>query len=909
MAFSPIELLLALLMVVVAIVAGTYLLVLSLRALTVLVKHIVRYLVSTIGDTVRLVGAIPTALVLCLLVVGSIVLGRWSAVGHFAKAVKREIGIGCRCVYGIALGHPLRLVGMHALVEGLEQRVVEDVRRAPGSDKPSKRTGQFEGYTIIGSLPGGGSGSKLYIAEPTDEKRAHLDKQPTIQAHGGCPKRVVIKSFSIGDGSTLPNMVRESRALEAAKKLGLILEHELSDTRFFYIMEYVPGLDLGEITRQVHAKVRGKRLPNEAIRELTGYSMDLLQTLNHYHQNGLWHKDVKPENIIVHDRKAHLVDFGLVTPLASAMTLTTHGTEYFRDPELVRMALRGVKVNEVDGAKFDVYAAGAVLYYMLENTFPAHGGLSRLSMKHPDALAWIVRRAMTEYNQRYETAAMMQRDLDVVVKARDPFALKPADLPSMRGGGVEFEQPLDPQPEATVAQAGTPRPQAQAAGAAPPPPADPGPPNRKKPSITVTNWWSGRYSARPMQDPREAGREAARKAAKEVEEVSEEIGDALNAVGEVFSNGGEFKNAGDQVRAAMHAARQQVRQSMNQVREQMHQHARAHAPGRCGPIACGPAAPKRQPAQKQVKAARHRAQQHRQRAQERFLQHGHRRKSPGAVAFRVALALGALAAAALVVPRFVERVEHRRGPFLTKEGLTFAPSMPGSSRTSAGTASTGPRVLVNGQDVNVRVPEITIPDSISIPGVDWPDDVPADPEARLEYFRKQMMLVSGLYEAARQEVVEAVSAPAHNAKPAAFTPDVPLGKILLVNNHPAAADDRISDILEAEIERVENVGFTIFRDEDLEANVHRIMAAQLGAPQHEVIPDLAQLLDDNDNPEIRGLVWVTSVESGPGKVECWYVLEGEREPGPLAKGLGYLRSVKPTKGVIANWTTLTPDKR
>ena len=36
------------------------------------------------------------------------------------------------------------------------------------------------------------------------------------------------------------------------------------------------------------------------------------------------------------DGRVQLVDLGLITPLASAMTLTTHGTEYFRDPELVR---------------------------------------------------------------------------------------------------------------------------------------------------------------------------------------------------------------------------------------------------------------------------------------------------------------------------------------------------------------------------------------------------------------------------------------------------------------------------------------------------------------------------------------------------------------------------------------------
>ena len=36
------------------------------------------------------------------------------------------------------------------------------------------------------------------------------------------------------------------------------------------------------------------------------------------------------------------------------MTLTTHGTEYFRDPELVRMAMAGKKVGEVAAERFDL---------------------------------------------------------------------------------------------------------------------------------------------------------------------------------------------------------------------------------------------------------------------------------------------------------------------------------------------------------------------------------------------------------------------------------------------------------------------------------------------------------------------------------------------------------------------------
>jgi hypothetical protein len=93
------------------------------------------------------------------------------------------------------------------------------------------------------------------------------------------------------------------------------------------------------------------------------------------------------------------------------MTLTTHGTEYFRDPEMVKLALKGVKVHEVDGVKFDVYGAGAVLYSMVENSFPAHGSLSRISRRCPEALRWIVRRAMADMQNRYGSAREMLADL------------------------------------------------------------------------------------------------------------------------------------------------------------------------------------------------------------------------------------------------------------------------------------------------------------------------------------------------------------------------------------------------------------------------------------------------------------------------------------------------------------------
>ncbi|MCK4871641.1 MAG: hypothetical protein KAS72_02840 [Phycisphaerales bacterium] len=802
MSITPLSILLALVAGVVALVAGTYLLVLSLRLVFFIIKHIATYIASTIGDALRLVGAVPTSIVLVLLMLASVVLGRWSAVSHFARGIKREIGIGARCIYRIAVAHPLRLLGLYSVIEGVEVRVVEDVKRAPGPDRPSKRTGQFAGYRIVGSLPGGGSGGKLYIAEPDAEKRASLNRQPTLAARGGCPDRVVIKSFSVSDGSSLPNMVRESRALEAAKALGLILEHDLSDARFFYVMAYVPGDDLGEVTRRLHANVHGNRLDNKTLAVIVGYSTDLIQTLDHYHRNGFWHKDVKPENIIIHDRTAHLVDFGLVTPLASAMTLTTHGTEYFRDPELVRMALRGVKVHEVDGAKFDVYAAGAVLYYTLENTFPAHGGLSRFSLKHPDALAWIVRRAMTEYNQRYETAADMLADLAVVARASDPWAVRPADLPSMAGSDAPAIEPEPEQPFVAVAVAGTPVPPADAPTARPAEPIGSPPGQRKRPNIAVTSWWTGRYKAQSMDDPGHAARVAA---------------------------AGAVEEARKQVRAAVAEVKQQVRQSMEQARQDFQQ-----------PPAGYVSPQERRPAAKaQVIAAQRRAAARRRRAQIRMARHAHKQRGPGAVVARVFVAVIVCAGSLAVLGAiFNSRVQS---------------SDPGVHVNIAPLPPLGPRVVITDDSSSGSTVRITGPSA----------------------------------DASASAVADA-PLPSVELEPA--IPVEPIGKLLLVSDHPGAADADVKTLIDAEFNRFEKLGLTLLSDAELEANLHRIVGTTEGVVSDEAVSGITRFLVEQDSQDVLGMVWVAADPDDADRVRMWIITLPTENSGRLDEAIEMVAS-------------------
>jgi len=392
------------------------------------VRHIFAFVAGIIGDSLRLCGHVLTAMAFVPAIALNILLNRWSAANHYGSALEAELMGGVNCIYRLAIGHVAKLLLLTPVVEGLERRLPDVVARAPGPDRPSGGANTFEGWKVTGSLAGGGSGGKLWLAEPLPEKRREL-----LGAGRPCPDKVVIKSFSLEEGSTLPQIVRENRALSAARDLGLVLEHELTAARFHYVMPFVPGDDLGTVTARLHAKSGPAGLDDEPLRAALGYTSDLLATLDRFHRAGLWHKDVKPSNILVSDGRVQLVDLGLITPLASAMTLTTHGTEYFRDPEMVKLALKGVKVHEVDGVKFDVYGAGAVLYSMVENSFPVHGSLSQISRRCPEALRWIVRRAMADMANRYGSAREMLADLRVVQSADDPFRVRPAELPSLAG--------------------------------------------------------------------------------------------------------------------------------------------------------------------------------------------------------------------------------------------------------------------------------------------------------------------------------------------------------------------------------------------------------------------------------------------------------------------------------------------
>jgi serine/threonine-protein kinase len=125
------------------------------------------------------------------------------------------------------------------------------------------------------------------------------------------------------------------------------------------IMEYVEGSPLDERMRQGRIDLR---------RSLD-YIMQVLAALGYAHQQGVVHRDIKPQNILITSRDVvKLTDFGIASkkgdPRQTAVG-TTLGTLYYMSPEQV-------KAEGPDG-RSDIYSVGVTLYEMVTGQRPING--------------------------------------------------------------------------------------------------------------------------------------------------------------------------------------------------------------------------------------------------------------------------------------------------------------------------------------------------------------------------------------------------------------------------------------------------------------------------------------------------------------------------------------------------------
>jgi hypothetical protein len=215
----------------------------------------------------------------------------------------------------------------------------------------AKQLGQYRLKKRLGS---GGMG-EVYLAEHQMMKRPCAVK--------------LIRPDKAGDPRMLARFEREVRAtakLSHWNSIDIYDYGRTADGTFYYVMEYLPGHNVGEIVDDY-----GPIPPARSV-----YLMDqVCAALNEAHSIGLVHRDIKPANIFCAYRGgvfdvAKLLDFGLAKPTfdghgQSQLTMegTITGSPLFMSPE------QASGDDSVD-ARSDIYSLGAVLYYMLTGQPP-----------------------------------------------------------------------------------------------------------------------------------------------------------------------------------------------------------------------------------------------------------------------------------------------------------------------------------------------------------------------------------------------------------------------------------------------------------------------------------------------------------------------------------------------------------
>ncbi|XP_034274391.1 MAPK/MAK/MRK overlapping kinase isoform X2 [Pantherophis guttatus] len=122
-------------------------------------------------------------------------------------------------------------------------------------------------------------------------------------------------------------------------------------------------------------KGRKKPLPEKKI---TNYMYQLCKSLDHIHRNGIFHRDVKPENILIKQDLLKLGDFGSCRSIHSKQPYTEYiSTRWYRAPECLL-------TDGYYSYKMDIWSAGCVFYEIasFHPLFPGSNELDQISKIH-----------------------------------------------------------------------------------------------------------------------------------------------------------------------------------------------------------------------------------------------------------------------------------------------------------------------------------------------------------------------------------------------------------------------------------------------------------------------------------------------------------------------------------------------
>ncbi|MFO0918317.1 MAG: serine/threonine-protein kinase [Planctomycetaceae bacterium] len=220
----------------------------------------------------------------------------------------------------------------------------------------AQRLGQ---YRLTRELGHGGMG-QVYLAEHQLLKRPCAIK--------------VIHPHHVADPSALARFEREVRSTAKLSHWHTVEVYDYGHTddgTFYYVMEYLPGLNLGELVQRFGPLPIGRAIH---------FLRQTCAALREAHGEGMIHRDLKPANIYAAERGGvydvtKLLDFGLVadpreggwlTESAESQQAPFAGSPLYMSPE------QAMGSSSLD-SRSDIYSLGAVGYYLLTGRPPFEG--------------------------------------------------------------------------------------------------------------------------------------------------------------------------------------------------------------------------------------------------------------------------------------------------------------------------------------------------------------------------------------------------------------------------------------------------------------------------------------------------------------------------------------------------------
>lgn len=229
----------------------------------------------------------------------------------------------------------------------------------------------------------------------------------------------VLREEFFDNAEVVRRFKNESKAISVLNHPNIVKVYDvfIGENMQYIVMEYLKGITLKEYMNQRDSALTW--------RETIHFTAQILSALEHAHANGVVHRDIKPQNImLLADGSVKMMDFGIARISRSeSQTITDKaiGSVHYISPEQAKGA-------QTD-AKADIYSVGIMMYEMLTKTLPFEAeSVVSVAMKQitdtakplreinpsiPEALADIVERAMAKSPAaRYPTAADMLADIE-----------------------------------------------------------------------------------------------------------------------------------------------------------------------------------------------------------------------------------------------------------------------------------------------------------------------------------------------------------------------------------------------------------------------------------------------------------------------------------------------------------------